>query len=83
MMRRSRGASFSVWTWDYGRVRLEPVRDPVIAAFVLEKVLKAGLWDEVRRFPPDVIRRLLPRLDLPRSMRRVVRLYVEAHAAPR
>ena len=64
----------SVWTWDYGTVRFDPRAEPVLARRLLQKFWENGMWDEIRKFPPDVLRRHAPRLDAPRYCRRFLTL---------
>jgi hypothetical protein len=71
-------ARFRVWTPDFGEVALDPAseNDPRLATF-LQEVLDQGLWDQFRRFPLEVVERLLPRLDLPPARRRLLEIWIE------
>ena len=69
----SRPRTIIIHTWDYGRVRV-PLTRSREATYWLSKVLREGLWREVRRFPRSVVARLLPRLDIPLGTRRFLTL---------
>lgn len=44
---------------------------------ILEQVLVGGLWEELQKFPPDVVERALPRVSAPRHIRRLVEIWIE------
>ena len=44
---------------------------------ILETVLQGGLWEELERFPVDTVARILPRVTVPRNIRRVVEIWIE------
>jgi hypothetical protein len=44
---------------------------------ILETVLNGALWRELKRFPPATLERLLPRLDVPPNIRRLVEIWIE------
>ena len=44
---------------------------------VLETVLNGALWRELRKFPPETLARLLPQLDVPSNIRRLLEIWVE------
>lgn len=44
---------------------------------ILETVLNGALWRELKKFPPDTLARLLPHLDIPPNIRRLVEIWVE------
>lgn len=56
--------------------------DPSVVAPVLETVLQGCLWEELEKFPPDVVARLLPRVSVPRNIRRLVEIWVEERQQP-
>ena len=66
-----------VWTPDFGTIELDPTVDHGRLLHVLQEILDQGLWKQFRRFPPDVIARLLPRLHLPAARRRLLGIWVE------
>ena len=66
-----------IWTWDVGEREVEVDGDPLLAAQVLQTVLDGGLWNQFRKFPVDVVSRLLPRLELPQNTRSVVEIWIE------
>lgn len=51
--------------------------DPLLVEQVLQTVLDGGLWNQFRKFPTDVIKRLLPRLLLPSNTRAVLEIWIE------
>lgn len=65
----SQRRTISIRTWDYGQVRVSPTR-PREASFWLSKLVREGLWHEVRRFPRPLVAKLLPQLDIPPVTRR-------------
>ena len=66
-----------IWTWDRGERELDVDGDPLLVSQVLQTVLDGGLWNQFRKFPPDVVRRLLPRLDLAPNTRTLLELWIE------
>ncbi|MBI3324557.1 MAG: hypothetical protein HYZ92_04685 [Candidatus Omnitrophica bacterium] len=62
-----------IHTWDYGRIRVHPAQ-PREAAYWLSKLLREGLWQEVRRFPKPLVAKLLPQLTIPPATRRFLEL---------
>ena len=75
MARRS--GPIVVWTPDFGTVELDPAGDQDRLRYFLQEILDLGLWKQFRRFPPELIARLLPRLDLPAPRRRLLGIWVE------
>lgn len=71
-----------IWTWDRGRRVVDMDGPAELLAPILETVLVGGLWDEMAKFPPDVLTSLLPRLQVPRNLRRLVEIYVEEKSRP-
>lgn len=63
----------TIRTWDYGRVRVH-LAQPKEVVYWLSKLLREGLWREVRRFPKPVVAQLLPQLHIPPSTERFLRL---------
>lgn len=51
---------------------------PELLVPILETVLNGALWRELERFPADTVARLLPRLDVPPNIRRLVEIWIEA-----
>ncbi len=49
---------------------------------ILETVLNGALWRELKRFPPETLERLLPRLDVPPNIRRLVEIWIEEKRRP-
>lgn len=49
---------------------------PERIAALLERLVEAGYWQELDRFPTDVVTRSLPHLHLPRTTRRLVETWV-------
>ena len=50
---------------------------PELLRPILETILDGGLWEELEKFPPDVVERLLPPLRIPRNIRRLVEIWIE------
>ncbi len=69
-----------VWTWVCGRRVVDMDGAPELLVPIPETVLLGGLWEELAKFPPDVLQKLLPRLTVPRNIRRLVEIYVEEKA---
>lgn len=66
-----------IWTWDRGS-RPVDMDGPVEAiAPVLNTVLNGALWQELKRFPIDTLVRLLPRIDAPANIKRLVEIWIE------
>ncbi|MBI2894014.1 MAG: hypothetical protein HYY06_10715 [Deltaproteobacteria bacterium] len=66
-----------VWTWDCGSRPVDMGGPPERLAPILEQVLAGGLWEELEKFPPDVVDRVLPRVATPRHIRRLVEIWIE------
>ncbi len=49
---------------------------------VLETVLGGGLWRELPKFPAATLERLLPRLNVPPNIRRLVEIWIEERRRP-
>ena len=50
---------------------------PGLLVPILETVLEGCLWEQFVKFPPDTVERLLPRLTLPRNIKRLAEIWVE------
>jgi hypothetical protein len=70
-----------IWTWDVGERPVDMDGDRRLLTPILETILEGGLWKQFRKFPPDVIERLLPSLNVPRETRRLLEIWVEEAAA--
>ena len=66
-----------IWTWDVGTRDVDMDGDPLLVEQVLQTVLDGGLWNQFRKFPTDVIERLLPRLQLQPSTRAILEMWIE------
>ncbi|HEY8078204.1 MAG TPA: hypothetical protein VIF62_28950 [Labilithrix sp.] len=66
-----------VWTWDRGARSVDMDGDPEHVAPILETVLQGGLWEELEKFPPETVERLLPRVRAARNIRRLVEIWIE------
>lgn len=44
---------------------------------ILETVLQGCLWEELKKFPPDTLERLLPHVAAPRNIKRLVEIWIE------
>jgi len=56
--------------------------EPELLAPILETVLTGCLWEELERFPPDTVERLLPRVNVARNIRRLVEIWIEEKRRP-
>ena len=72
-----RPATLQVWTPDYGKMILDLYRDDERIAYFLQETLDLGLFAQLRRFPVDVVARLLPRLSLSSYRRRLLEIWIE------
>jgi len=66
-----------IWTWDKGSRPVDMAGPPELLVPILETVLTGALWRELKKFPPDTLARLLPRLDVAPNLRRLVEIWVE------
>jgi hypothetical protein len=66
-----------IWTWDVGDRPVDMDGDRRLLTPILETILEGGLWKQFRKFPPDVIERLLPDLNVPPETRRLLEIWVE------
>ena len=66
-----------IWTWDRGTRKLDLDGPPELLGPILETVLNGALWRELKKFPPDVLARLLPRLSVAPNVRRLVEIWIE------
>ena len=48
-----------------------------LLAPILETVLNGALWRELKKFPSDTLGRLLPRVEVPSNIRRLVEIWIE------
>jgi hypothetical protein len=53
-----------------------------LLAPILETVLNGALWRELEKFPPETLKRLLPRVDVPPNIRRLVEIWIEEKSRP-
>jgi hypothetical protein len=56
--------------------------EPELLAPILETVLVGCLWEELEKFAPDTVARLLPRISIPRNIRRLVEIWIEENQQP-
>jgi hypothetical protein len=66
-----------IWTWDRGARAVDMDGAPELLRPILETILTGGLWEELEKFPPETVERLLPPLCLPRNIRRLVEIWIE------
>jgi hypothetical protein len=66
-----------IWTWDRGSRLVDMDGPPELVVPILETVLNGALWRELKKFPVDTLARLLPRLDVPSNIRRLVEIWIE------
>ena len=50
---------------------------PELLVPILETVLVGALWREMKKFPIDTLERLLPRVEVPSNIRRLVEIWIE------
>ena len=72
-----RKSSITFHTLDFGDVTLSAQPGPKAARW-LEKLLDDGLWEEVRKFPKPLVRKLLPSLRIPPETKMVLRFACHA-----
>ncbi|HEX3475883.1 MAG TPA: hypothetical protein VHT91_12745 [Kofleriaceae bacterium] len=65
-----------VWTWDRGARAVDIDGAPELLRPILETILEGGLWEELEKFPPETVERLLPLLRIPRNIRRLVEIWI-------
>jgi len=53
-----------------------------LLAPILETVLEGALWREFEKFPPDTVARLLPHVNVPKNVRRLVEIWIEEKGRP-
>jgi hypothetical protein len=53
-----------------------------LLAPILETVLNGALWRELKKFPVDVLERLLPAVTVPSNIRRLVEIWIEEKRRP-
>ena len=67
-----------IWTWDRGSRLVDMDGPPELLVPILETVLHGALWREFEKFPTSTLERLLPRIEVPPNIRRLVELWIEA-----
>jgi hypothetical protein len=67
----------NIWTWDRGKRAVDMDGPPELLQPILETILDGGLWEELEKFPPAVVARLLPGLRISRNIRRLVEIWIE------
>lgn len=77
MLRCTMPRMVRIWTWDGGDRAIDMDGDRRLLTPILETILEGGLWEQFRRFPPDVIERLLPGLNVSPETRRLLEIWVE------
>lgn len=53
-----------------------------VLAPILETVLNGALWRELKKFPPDTLTRLLPEVEAPSNIKRLVEIWIEEKTRP-
>lgn len=71
-----------IWTWDCGSEPVDMDRPTRTLAPLLEQVLMGGLWEELEKFPPDTVERLLPHVVVPPHVRRLIEIWIEEKRRP-
>ena len=66
-----------IWTWDRGLRAVDMDGEQELLAPILETVLSGCLWEELEKFPPKTVRRLLPRVIIPSNIRRLAEIWIE------
>ena len=74
--------SVRIWTWDRGNRPVNMDGSPELLVPILETVLNGALWRELKKFPPDTLKRLLPRVDVAPNIRRLVEIWIEEKHQP-
>lgn len=70
-------AGARIWTWDRGARLVDMDGPPELLVPILETVLNGGLWRELKKFPVSTLERLLPRVEVPQNVRRLVEIWIE------
>jgi hypothetical protein len=76
------GRRVRIWTWDTGRRPVDMDGPPELLVPILETVLQGALWRELEKFPVDTVARLLPRVNVPSNVRRLVEIWIEERGRP-
>lgn len=71
-----------IWTWDCGSQPVDMDRPTDVLAPLLEQVLAGCLWEELEKFPPDTVERLLPHVRVAPHIRRLVEIWIEERRRP-
>ena len=71
-----------IWTWDRGSRLVDMEASAELLAPILETVLCGGLWRELKKFPAEALERLLPRVVIPKNVRRLVEIWIEETRPP-
>lgn len=71
-----------IWTWDCGSQPVDMDRATDVLAPLLEQVLAGCLWEELEKFPPDTVERLLPHVRVAPHIRRLVEIWIEERRRP-
>lgn len=71
-----------IWTWDCGSRPVDMDGPPELLVPILETILEGGLWRQFEKFPPDTLERLLPAIDVPPNIRRLVEIWIEEKRRP-
>jgi hypothetical protein len=72
------GGKFVVFTCDRGRRSYDAAHTDVhTLTEVLQEIIDCRLWVELENVPISVIARCLPHLDVPRSTRRLLEIWIE------
>jgi len=66
-----------LWTWDRGHRGVDFDGDLAALVPTVQTILDGGLWQQFRKIPTDVLKRLLPHLQLEPETRRLVELWIE------
>jgi hypothetical protein len=71
-----------VWTWDRGNRAVDMDAPTSALAPILETVLNGGLWRELKKFPVDTLERVLPDIQIPPNVRRLVEIWIAEKRRP-
>jgi hypothetical protein len=71
-----------IWTWDRGTRAVDMDAPASALVPILETVLNGALWRELKKFPIDTLERVLPDVQVPPNVRRLVEIWIAEKRRP-